>query len=507
MAGRQHELLWPQADERRLLSRFYLALGLSQALYLISPFQFAYLYLAMRRPEWSVIPLMASSATALLGQLPTGALADRWSRKAAVLLGGVLTAASFASTPWAVRLPGTGQLAGACAAFAIAGLGETLMAGAQEAWVVDNLHAAGRKDLVDAFFARSFAVTAVGGVVGGAMAVSVLLAVRVDRGLLDVLWYVTAVGFLAATGIAAGIDEHRPPEGRAASVALDGHVPPFADPRAGGGLPLPAPPGSFVRRMAAALGILVGRRVLLLLTLATIVATVSAAAANEAFPVSLLTKGLDARLLAPLGIADDLVGVAAPLLGFALARRIGAEPVLTMTLVASGVLVTALLASQSIVIVACLYVLLGSLDRVWDPVALARLQDEIPSSHRAALGSLVYQAGGIAELGGLGLFALLLGSKSAQLRDATPDLVEAFSGHAHVTAAVPSGWFGLPLPDVAIVVFVLLGLGAVPFVVLAARARPGRRGSARTPTVDAPPDEPADIGTNGTSARHDDRAC
>ena len=526
MARRGGELLWPEAGERRLLARFYGAVGVAQALYLIFPFEFAYLYLAMRRPQWSVLPLMAASATALLGQLPTGALADRWSRKASVLLGGALTAASFASVPAAVRLHGTAQLAGACAAFAVAGLGETLMAGAQEAWVVDNLHAAGRRDLVDTFFARSYAVTAVGGVIGGTAAVTILLLFRVDQALLDLLWYVTAAGFLAATALAAGIAEHRevqitagPGEGRVIGAAPGGGIGRIVDggadraqlggggeaggglagsagdgagggarrpdrvaaPWAGGDVPSAAGVIPVLNRMGRALRIVVGRRVLLLLTLAVIVATVSSAASNEAFPVSLLTKGLDARLLAPLGIAEDLVGIAAPLLGLALARRLGTEPLLAVTLMLSGVLVTALVVNHGIVLVACLYVVLGFLDRMWDPVALARLQHEIPSAHRAAVSSLVYQAGGVAELAGLGLFGVLLGSDGGRLRDATPDLVQAFSGHGHIAAAVPTGWLGLALPDVAIVVFVLVGMAAVPFIVLAgrtgARGREAKRGS------------------------------
>ncbi|MCP6497806.1 hypothetical protein NL476_27985, partial [Klebsiella pneumoniae] len=79
------KIFWPGPDERRLLSRFYLSDGLSRALYLVYPFEFAYLYLVMDRPEWAVLPLMAMSATSLVMQLPTGALADRWGRKLSVL--------------------------------------------------------------------------------------------------------------------------------------------------------------------------------------------------------------------------------------------------------------------------------------------------------------------------------------------------------------------------------------------------------------------------------------
>lgn len=459
MDRRRRELLWPAAEERRLLTRFYAATALDQALYLIFPFQFAYLYLVMRRPEWAVLPSMAASATALVGQLPTGALADRWSRKGSVILGGALAAVSFAAVPWAVGLPGGWQLAGTCGAFALTGLGETLMAGAEEAWVVDNLLAAGRRDLVDAFFARVFAVGSVGGVIGGSAALSLLLLLRVDRGLLDLLWYVTAAGFLASTALVATIEERRY-AGSGGGAVRAGH-------------------GGLFGRMSSAFGTLFTRRVLLYLGIALILASLSSAACNDAFPVSLLTKGLDARLLAPLGIAEDLAGIVAPLIGLALARRLGAEPVLAVTLVVAGAAVTAVFVSQALALLVVLYVGLGFVDRLWDPVALARIQDEIPSAQRAAISSLLYQAGGIAELGGLGLFALMLGSHSAQLHDATPDLVEAFSGSSHVSAVVPTGWFGLPVPDVAIIVFVLAGVAAVPFIVLAGRAGRSRRGARR----------------------------
>jgi MFS family permease len=85
-------LVWPAKDERRLLARFYLALGLSRALYLVAPFEFAYLFLVMERPEWSVLPLVVLSGTSLVMQLPAGVLADRRGRKVTVLVGGALAA-------------------------------------------------------------------------------------------------------------------------------------------------------------------------------------------------------------------------------------------------------------------------------------------------------------------------------------------------------------------------------------------------------------------------------
>lgn len=442
-------LVWPTGDERKLLARFYVALGLSRALYLIAPFEFAYLYLVMDRPEWSVMPLVALSATSLLMQLPAGALADRWSRKAIVLLGGAVSAGTYVAVPWAVRLDGTVQLVGTCAAFALVGLGLTLMAGAQEAWVVDNLRYADREDLVEEFFARTYVVQALGGVLAGILAVILLLTLHVDRGLLDVLWYATAVGFLAAVAVASSITERRLPSDR-----------------------LTVKTGVWAETRAA-LRVLVRTRPLLMLSVAIMIAALSSAAADEAFPISLLTKGFDARGLAPLGIADDLLGMAAPLVGLFLARRIGAERLLARTLVFSGAVVALLFVTRSIGVLVALYVVLGFADRMWDPVALARIQRDIPSMHRATINSVVYQVNGLAQVVGLAMLGLLLGRHSGALREATPDLVDAFTGRAQPVPDVPTSLLGLPVPDLAIVLFVGAAVVAVPFIVLARRAGGG----------------------------------
>ncbi len=460
MTRRRAGLVWPRPDERRLVARFYLAVGLSQGLYLVYPFEFAYLYLTMRRPEWSVLPLIVASGTTMLTQLPTGVLADRWGRKRSVLAGGVLTAVTFVAVPSTVRLPGAWQLYGTCAAFALFGLGDTMMMGAEEAWVVDNLHDAGRADLVEPFFARLFAITGFGSALASGLALAMLLTMHVDQRLLDVLWYATAAGFLAAIAVALTIPEHRPSGPGGADGAGD---PDGADGDA-----------TLWARTKQALRVLVRTRSLLFLTVAVVVATLSGAGANEAFPVSLLTKGMDARMLGPLGIVDGVVGFGAPLVGLVLARRLGAERLLTAVLVLAGALVTMLFGVQGIWVVLVLYVLLGMLDQMWDPVALARLQKDIPSRHRAALGSLMYEAEGLAQLAGLGLFGLLLGSHSQQLRDATPDLVEAFSGRTHPAGPAPIGLFGLSVPDLAIVSFVLVGVLAVPFVLLSGRGARGK---------------------------------
>ncbi|MBM7806891.1 putative MFS family arabinose efflux permease [Geodermatophilus bullaregiensis] len=77
------------------------------------------------------------SVTGLLAEVPTGVLADRWSRRGALVLAGVLEAAGFAV--WTAA-PGP---AGFATGFVLWGVGGALVSGAAEALVYDGLAAVG----------------------------------------------------------------------------------------------------------------------------------------------------------------------------------------------------------------------------------------------------------------------------------------------------------------------------------------------------------------------------
>lgn len=438
--------IWPRADERALVGRLYVAVGLSEALCLVTPFQFAYLYLVMAKPEWAVLPMIVATAAALAAGIPAGAIADRWSRKLVVLGGALVSAVGMAGIPFAVVQAGPLQVLFACVAFGLVGIGETLMGAASEAWVVDNLNVAGRRDLIDIFYARIRSISALGAAVAAGAALVLLLTSRVDRALLNVLWFVAAGGFVSSAVLAATVPEQR----------------------------VPSESGTQERRLwsrlRGAAGALLARPALLFTAVAIVLASLSGVVSDDAFIVSLITKGLDARMLAPLSIADHLIGIAGPLLAVRLARMLGATRLLSAFLMLEALAVTALFADHSLIIVLALYVFLDFLDDVWDPVALARLQRLMPSDHRATIMAAVQEFSAVAQLGALGLFALMLGEHSEALEAATPNLVEAFSGRTGPVAPLPAQFLGLAVPDLAIVLFIGFGLLALPFIWAAGRA-------------------------------------
>jgi MFS family permease len=77
------------------------------------------------------------SVTGLLAEVPTGVLADRWSRRGALVLAGVLEAAGLAVWTAAPGLPGFAT------GFVLWGIGGALVSGAAEALVYDGLVDAG----------------------------------------------------------------------------------------------------------------------------------------------------------------------------------------------------------------------------------------------------------------------------------------------------------------------------------------------------------------------------
>jgi MFS family permease len=77
------------------------------------------------------------SITAFLAEVPTGALADRWSRRGALVLAGVLQAAAFVIWTAAPAFPAF------AIGFVVWGVGGALMSGTSEALVYDGLAAVG----------------------------------------------------------------------------------------------------------------------------------------------------------------------------------------------------------------------------------------------------------------------------------------------------------------------------------------------------------------------------
>ncbi|MGR7024837.1 MFS transporter [Geodermatophilus sp. URMC 62] len=284
------------------------------------------------------------SVTALLAEVPTGVLADRWSRRGALVLGGVAEAAGFAVWTAAPGLPGFAT------GFVLWGVGGALVSGAAEALVYDGLAAVG----AESSYARVHGATTAAELlvqVPTALAAGAL----VSLGGHPLVGWVSVAVCLAAAGLATRFPE--PPR----TDGDDGAVPPATAVRAA--LRVPG-----LRLVVAAVALLGGLDAL-----------------EEYFPVMARDRGVSTAVVpvAVLGVA--LAGAA----GAALAGRVGRLPsralpgllALSAALLAVGALGSRPVAMAAVAVAYGLYLAVLV-------VGEARLQEQVPAAVRATVTSV-----------------------------------------------------------------------------------------------------------------------
>lgn len=148
------------------------------------------------------------SAVGILAEVPSGALADRFSRRGAVVAGGVLQAGGYVL--W-VALPGFGAFA---AGFVLWGLGGALVSGAFEALLYDGLAAVGAERVYTRVLGR---VTAAGLLVQ--LPTAAAATVLFPLGGYTLAGWVSVGCCLAAAALASRLPE--PPSAEPAGAAGD----------------------------------------------------------------------------------------------------------------------------------------------------------------------------------------------------------------------------------------------------------------------------------------------
>ncbi|MGY1687508.1 MFS transporter [Geodermatophilus sp. SYSU D00867] len=298
------------------------------------------------------------SVTGLVAEVPTGVLADRWSRRGALVLAGVLEAVGFVLWTVAPGLPGF------AAGFVVWGVGGALVSGAAEALVYEALAAVGAEEE----FVR----------VQGAMTATELL-VQVPTALLAGV-LVEAGGYALVGWASVGVC--------LAAAALATRFPettPTGDDDGGPGLR--AAVGEALRRPS------------LRLTVVAVALLGGLDALEEYFPVMARDRGVPTELVptAVLGVA--LAGAA----GAALAGRLGRLPsrALPVLLAVSAALLAAGALAGTPVALAAVALSYGLYLAVL-VVGEARLQEQVPGAARATVTSV---AGLGIELASLLVFA------------------------------------------------------------------------------------------------------
>ncbi|MEK6863677.1 MAG: MFS transporter [Nanoarchaeota archaeon] len=161
---------------------YYLIYGFSS---LIMPFMIIYFRdLSLTFFQIAVIT-SGFSIGMMLFEVPTGAFADGLSRKISVIIGFLMNAAAilmfpFFNSPYVLF-----------ALWTFAGIGMSFISGAEEAWVVDNLHKAKKKELQQEYFIKAASIVAF-----GAIFAPLLGALFVKSHPIKWLWLIFGAGFL-----------------------------------------------------------------------------------------------------------------------------------------------------------------------------------------------------------------------------------------------------------------------------------------------------------------------
>ncbi|WP_369255892.1 MFS transporter [Geodermatophilus amargosae] len=285
------------------------------------------------------------SVTGLLAEVPTGVLADRWSRRGALVLAGVLEAAGF--VVWTVA-PG---LPGFAAGFVVWGVGGALVSGAAEALVYEGLAAAGAQD---AFVRVRGATTATELLVQ--VPTAVLAGALVEAGGYALVGWVSVGVCLAAAALATRFPETAP-------TVDDGD----------GG-------GSLRSAVAEAL-----RRPSLRLAVVAVALLGGLDALEEYFPVMARDRGVPTEFVPTAVLVVALAGAA----GAALAGRLARLPsralpallALSAVLLAAGALAGTAVALAAVALSYGLYLAVLV-------VGEARLQEQVPGAARATVTSV-----------------------------------------------------------------------------------------------------------------------
>ncbi|MGY1745315.1 MFS transporter [Blastococcus sp. SYSU D00695] len=315
------------------------------------------------------------SATGFLAEVPAGVLADRWSRRGALVLSGVLEAAAFAL--W-TAVPTAASFA---AGFVVWGIAGALVSGTVEALLYDGLAASGAAGA----FARVHGWTTATELLVQ-VPVAGLAAVLVAAGGYPAVGWASVAVCLATAALALRFPAAPPAAGGQDHDGGDddGHDDGHDD---GDGVPLR-------RAVAAAL-----RRPRLRLVVLAVAAIGGLDALEEYVPVLAADWGVPTAAVPAAGLAVALAGA----LGAALAGRAARLPAAALPLALAGtaVLLAAAAAWARPAALVALAVAYGLYLCVL-VVAEARLQERITGRYRATLTSV---AGLGVELASLLVFA------------------------------------------------------------------------------------------------------
>lgn len=147
------------------------------------------------------ITMVAFSVSMFVFEIPTGAIADSFSRKHSVILGFLIAGISAILIGTSINFTVITLL------FIIMGFGTTLISGADDSWVIDNLNHHKKKDLQKEYYIKTQSISALGGIIS-----PIIGALIVQHYSIKPLWFVWGIGGLVGATLLMFVEEKYTPK-------------------------------------------------------------------------------------------------------------------------------------------------------------------------------------------------------------------------------------------------------------------------------------------------------
>jgi DHA3 family tetracycline resistance protein-like MFS transporter len=176
----------------------YFLLGLSA---IIAPYMIIYFQkLGFSFAQIGILTV-ATGLGVFLFEVPTGVYADAVSRKYSVLIGFIIAGISV------LLIPVYHSFFMIMLLLFLMGVGLSFVSGAEEAWVIDNLHFLKRKDLQNEYFIKSMVMSSAGFILVPFIGVYIIKNLSYDW-----LWYVFGLAMVLSVLILFFVSEHYVPK-------------------------------------------------------------------------------------------------------------------------------------------------------------------------------------------------------------------------------------------------------------------------------------------------------
>ena len=343
-------------NELKILWPFYLEILISTIFFILPPF--AIIYFQDIGLSLIKIGLLISSASiaALIFEVPVGAIADIWGRKTCVVFGYLCGGIALFSIAF------TDNFIFILFLYFIWGLGGTLISGAYEAWIIDNLKFRNVEYLTKNFYSHRQIFLNLSLIFSGIIATLLVSSLG-----MSIIWFISGFSFLLSGAILFFIKENKLKYKREEKNII-----------------------GFFRQTLSSLKFSLKHKTIFLILIISIITSLAWSLKSDIIIFPLLKQqGMPIYLLGYLFSLSAIIGVFVPLISKIILKKNKKESVfLGYLLVFDAILALSVLLSKEWIFVGLIYLGMMAISDIRMPLFSNFFQELIPSKKRATLTSI-----------------------------------------------------------------------------------------------------------------------